>query len=491
MRNKFKKKLLGLTWDALDRWADPRSVARGKGYQTRVEDVVEMPDGGIVARVHGRDDYLTKIVLKPNGALEAECTCPVGYRCKHAVALVLVAARQLKDGKGIEPCNPNDAYFDEIVDAFKTDESELAVVHDIVSEYLSQLKGDEIKNLMHELVAKVSGVRPYIMHKVEVMRASTADFVRMAKQAIKSATAGYYDRWDRRGGHDKVPDYGTVEEYFGKLKEAGDWKSVEALSGEYEMLLKNYMVVGGMPEPVNCWVETSSLAEARRIQRRMLLDYDDDFKKHAPIDLLPKIRLLWNNIPAQLAKENRKFIYTALKSGARAREYEAALGWLDDAGMIHQVFRAAPPRLPLTSYQDFSAFKLYMHDVGLLGAMSGTAPSMLLDGNALFTNFKGALTEQYVLQELLVAGYKPAYWTNDAGNAEVEFVVQGEKAVCPVEAKAGINTQAKSLKVYQKLFSPPFAIRTSLAGANDGSWIKDIPLYAFGPSIRQCCRVPL
>lgn len=226
MTDKFKKKLLGLTWDALDRWADPRSVARGKGYQTRVEDIVEMPDGCIVARVHGRDDYLTKIVLKPNGALEAECTCPVGYRCKHAVALVLVAARQLKDGKDIEPCNPNDAYFGEIVDAFKADESVPMVVHDIVSEYLLQLKGDEIKNLMHELVANVSGVRPYIRHKVKVMRASTADFVRMAKQAIKSATAGYYDRWDRRGGHDKVPDYGTVEEYFGKLKEAGDWKSL-------------------------------------------------------------------------------------------------------------------------------------------------------------------------------------------------------------------------------------------------------------------------
>ena len=151
MTDKFKKKLLGLTWDALARWADPRSVARGKGYQTRVEDVVEMPDGGIVARVHGRDDYLTKIALKPNGALEAECTCPVGYRCKHAVALVLVAARQLKDGKGFEPCNSNDAYFDEIVDTFKTDESVPTVVHDIVSEYLSQSRGDEIQNLMHEI----------------------------------------------------------------------------------------------------------------------------------------------------------------------------------------------------------------------------------------------------------------------------------------------------------------------------------------------------
>ena len=187
----------------------------------------------------------------------------------------------------------------------------------------------------------------------------------------------------------------------------------------------------------------------------------------------------------KLAKENKKFVYTALKSGARAREYEAALQWLDDAGMIKQVFRVGTPRIPLRSYIDLSAFKLYAHDVGLLGALSELPPSAIVEGNALFTNFTGALTEQYVLQELLVAGYKPAYWTNDAGNAEVEFVVQGEKDVYPVEAKAGINTQAKSLKVYRKLFSPPFAVRTSLADARDGTDTKDIPLFALAPFIRR------
>ena len=142
--------------------------------------------------------------------------------------------------------------------------------------------------------------------------------------------------------------------------EDGDWKSVEALSGEYEMLLKNYMVVGGMPEPVSCWVETSSLSEARHIQRRMLLDYDDDFKKHAPIELLPKIRLLWNNIPSQLAKENGKFIYSALKSGARAREYEVAVEWLRDAGMVYKVPRVERIGMPLSSYESDNLFKIYM-----------------------------------------------------------------------------------------------------------------------------------
>ena len=144
---------------------------------------------------------------------------------------------------------------------------------------------------------------------------------------------------------------------------------------------------------------------------------------------------------------------------------------------------ASHPRLPLTSYQDFSAFKLYMHDVGLLGAMSGTAPSMLIDGNALFTNFKGSLTEQFVLQELSANGITTNYWSSDSGNAEVEFVVQGEKDVFPIEAKAGINTKAKSLRVYREHFSPPYAIRTSLQPHHDGESVKDIPLYAFGSHI--------
>ena len=269
------------------------------------------------------------------------------------------------------------------------------------------------------------------------------------------------------------------------LLDEGDPKRSVPYAEELKDLLKRYLVVGGMPEAVGAYVETGNLREVREVQGEILSAYDSDFVKHAPSAMLPKIRLLWHSIPSQLSKENKKFVYTALKSGARAREYESALQWLDDAGMIKQVFRVGTPRLPLRSYYDFSAFKLYAHDVGLLGAMSDLPPSVILDENSLFTNFKGALTEQYVLQELLVAGFKPAYWTNDAGNAEVEFVVQGETAVYPVEAKAGINTQAKSLKVYRKLFSPPFAVRTSLADAKDGKETKDIPLFAVGQSVRR------
>ena len=270
-----------------------------------------------------------------------------------------------------------------------------------------------------------------------------------------------------------------------KAMETGDWKMLETMQEDFASLLRKYLFVGGMPEAVATFADTGDYAAVRRTHNEILVAYDADFVKHAPPELLPKIRLLWNNTPAQLAKENKKFIYTALKNGARAREYETAISWLDDAGMIHQVFRASPPRLPLTSYRDFSAFKLYMHDVGLLGAMSGTAPSMLLDGNALFTNFKGALVEQFVLQELAANGIATNYWSSDSGNAEVEFVVQGEKDVFPIEAKAGINTKAKSLRVYRELFSPPYAIRTSLQPHHDGEHVKDIPLYAFGSHIAR------
>ena len=265
-----------------------------------------------------------------------------------------------------------------------------------------------------------------------------------------------------------------------KALETGDWKMLEATQEDFKSLLGKYLFVGGMPEAVADFAETGDYGAVRKTQEEILVAYDADFVKHAPPVLLAKIRLLWQNIPAQLAKENKKFIYTALKNGARAREYETALNWLDDAGMIHQVFRASPPRLPLSSYQDFSAFKLYMHDVGLLGAMSGISPSMLLDGNALFTNFKGALAEQFALQELAADGIEPSYWTSDSGNAEVEFVVQGGSDVFPIEVKAGINTKAKSLKVYRERFKPPYAIRTSLQPYHNGEEVKDIPLYAFG-----------
>lgn len=265
----------------------------------------------------------------------------------------------------------------------------------------------------------------------------------------------------------------------------GDWETVSRLSADYQSLLKSYCIIGGMPEAVNIWTKTQSYSEARNVQKSILADYDDDFKKHATKDLLPKIRLLWNNIPTQLAKENKKFIYTALKSGARAREYEKALQWLEDAGMLKQVFRTCPPRMPLKAYRDFGAFKLYVHDVGLLGAMSDLPPQIILQENALFTNFKGATTEQFIFQELCALGIEPGYWTPDSGTAEVDFVIQGADAVYPIEVKSATNTKAKSLTTYRQLYSPPFAIKSSLKDYSCEGNVHSLPLYALGTHIRS------
>ena len=270
----------------------------------------------------------------------------------------------------------------------------------------------------------------------------------------------------------------------GRIEERA-WPAVAAFHSAYSDLLKRYYIVGGMPEAVSVYCEEHDFAVVRKVQREILLAYDKDFAKHAPPALLPKIRLLWNSIPRQLAKENKKLIYTALRPGARAREYETALQWLEDAGMIHQVHRVSRPGIPLKAYEDFSAFKLYAHDVGLLAAMSDVPQRMLIEGNELFTHFKGALTEQFVLGELVAAGVVPYYWATDEGMSEVEFVVQGDEAVYPMEVKAERNLQSKSLKSYRTRFAPRKCLRTSLTKRAVGEFTDDIPLYAIGNVIND------
>jgi uncharacterized protein len=266
------------------------------------------------------------------------------------------------------------------------------------------------------------------------------------------------------------------------------WSMISAFHETYEELLKRYFLVGGMPEAVSEYAQTHDFKGVRRVQNEILLAYDKDFAKHASMTLLPKIRLLWNAIPSQLARENKKLIYTALRPGARAREYEVALQWLADAGMIHQVRRVSRPGIPLKAYEDFGAFKLYAHDIGLLAALSNLPERVLLEGSELFTHFKGAFTEQYVLGELVAEGVEPYYWTADEGMAEVEFVVQGETTVYPLEVKAGINLQAKSLKAYCARYQVSRGLRVSLAEHHVGPLIDDIPLYAIRSAIRPYLR---
>lgn len=243
--------------------------------------------------------------------------------------------------------------------------------------------------------------------------------------------------------------------------------------------LKQYYYIGGMPEVVQAFVDNKDFNEARTIQQRILSAYEQDFSKHAPNDAVPRIRMIWNSIPSQLAKENKKFIYGLIKEGARAKDYELALLWLSDCGLVHKVNRVTVPNLPLKAYEDLRAFKLFFVDIGLLSCLAGLRQNVLLDGNELFKEFKGALTEQYVLQELKTRkGIQCYYWTAERGTAEVDFVVDDGADVFPIEVKAEINLQAKSLKVFHEKYRPAKSIRTSMADYKDEGWLINLPLWA-------------
>ena len=243
--------------------------------------------------------------------------------------------------------------------------------------------------------------------------------------------------------------------------------------------LKQYYYIGGMPEVVQAFVDNKDFNEARTIQQRILSAYEQDFSKHAPNEAVPRIRMIWNSIPSQLAKENKKFIYSLIKEGARAKDYELALLWLSDCGLVHKVNRVTVPNLPLKAYEDLRAFKLFFVDIGLLSCLAGLRQNVLLDGNELFKEFKGALTEQYVLQELKTRkGIQCYYWTAERGTAEVDFVVGNGAEVFPIEVKAEINLQAKSLKVFHEKYRPAKSIRTSMADYKDEGWLINLPLWA-------------
>lgn len=268
------------------------------------------------------------------------------------------------------------------------------------------------------------------------------------------------------------------ERYMDLLRK-GDFDMATTFKQDYIDLLKHYYYVGGMPEAVQSFADNRDFNEVREIQRRILEAYEQDFSKHAPNEAVPRIRMLWNSIPAQLAKENKKFIYGLIKEGARAKEYELAMLWLTDCGLVHKVHRVTMPHLPLKAYEDLKAFKLFLVDVGLLSCMVGLRQDVLLDGNELFKEFKGALTEQYVLQQLkTIKALNIYYWTADRGTAEVDFVIDNGSDVIPVEVKAEVNLQAKSLKVYRDKFQPKLSIRTSMADYRKEDWLLNLPLWA-------------
>jgi ATPase len=269
------------------------------------------------------------------------------------------------------------------------------------------------------------------------------------------------------------------------LLEAQDWQMITAMKSKYMELLRQYYFTGGMPEAVKTFVQSQDLQAVREVQNGLLLAYEQDFSKHiADPRLVMRVRVLWNALPSQLARENKKFMIGQVQQGGRLKDFELALQWLRDSGLIYPVYRVKKPHLPLTGYQD-NVFKLFCLDVGLLAAKSYLEPRILLEGNRLFTEFKGALTEQYVLQQLQVCQRYPLfYWATDKGTAEVDFIVQRQQAIVPLEVKAEENLRAKSLKSYCEQFQPPLALRVSMSDYRQESWLTNVPLYAISEFAR-------
>ncbi len=271
----------------------------------------------------------------------------------------------------------------------------------------------------------------------------------------------------------------TGNERFTELLEKQDFQMITSFKQTYIDSLKYYYFVGGMPEAVQSFVEEKDFNEVRAIQKRILAAYEQDFSKHAPVEIVPKIRMLWNSIPSQLAKENKKFVYGLVREGARAKEYETAIMWLTDCGLVHKVSRVNTAGIPLKAYEDLKAFKLYVLDVGLLGCMTGLRQRTLLDGKDLFIEFKGALTEQYVCQQLkTIQDLNVYYYTNERGSCEVDFIIDTGEQIIPIEVKAEVNLKAKSLRTYSDKYSPEISLRISMADYKREDWLVNLPLYA-------------
>lgn len=266
-----------------------------------------------------------------------------------------------------------------------------------------------------------------------------------------------------------------------KLLKNNDFEMIRIFNMKLKDYLKLYYFIGGMPEAVDSYAKNKDLTEVRNIQEKLLEAYEQDFSKHAPSNIVPRIRQLWNNIPTQLAKENKKFIYSLIKQGARAREYEIALSWLIDCGLVYQINRVNNSKIPLSAYQDFSAFKLYLLDVGLLTAMAGVDAKTLLEGNDFFEEFKGSLTEEYVLCQLKeCTNLDVFYWSSDTGYAEVDFITQIGGDNVPIEVKSNENLQSKSLKAFAEKYDNKKNVRTSMSDYRKKDWLINIPLYSIG-----------
>lgn len=268
------------------------------------------------------------------------------------------------------------------------------------------------------------------------------------------------------------------------LIKSSNWSMIKRFSEVLSTHLRWYYLVGGMPEVVGDFALNQDFKRVKQIQSDILNAYEQDFSKHAPIREVPRIRMVWNSIPSQLAKDNKKFIYGQLRSGARSKDYELAIQWLIDSGLAHRVTHVAKANVPLKAYEEAAYFKLYMLDVGLLSALSNLNAQTVIEKHRLFTEFKGALTEQFVMQELLHNNNNIHYWTSKA-SAELDFLIEYQNQIIPIEVKAEENLQSKSLKVFRDKYNPDTCFRFSMSHYRNESWLINIPLYAVGEFLNE------
>lgn len=268
------------------------------------------------------------------------------------------------------------------------------------------------------------------------------------------------------------------KEQLANILRAKNWTVISMLEEELIGLLRQYYYVGGMPAAVLAHTQREGLQEVRRIQRQIITDYRRDFSKHAPVREVPRINMVWDSIPAQLAKENKKFVYGAMKKSARANNFEIAIQWLIDAGLAYKVTRVNSPHLPLKFYEDPNAFKLFMLDVGLMGAMAETDAATMLVGNSVFSEYKGAFTELYVFTQLKALECPLYYHAVDNSSIEIDFLTQRDGQVVPMEVKAEVNVKAKSLRTFINSNPQLKAIRFSMLPYKEQEWMTNIPLYA-------------
>ena len=270
-------------------------------------------------------------------------------------------------------------------------------------------------------------------------------------------------------------DEGTLSEAL----DTKDYTLIDNFSDKYLFWLKNYYYIGGMPAVVDAFRMHKDYGEVRQIQNDIVRQYEGDFGKHIDSHTLPRIRMVWDSIPIQLAKENKKFFFGQIKKGARSSEYEIAIQWLIDCGLVYKVSRVNEPHMPLKAYKSMNAYKLFLIDVGLLGAMSELEAESILEGNDIFIEFKGALSEQYVLQQLISdTEYTPYYYGTEKATFEQDFLIQKGKNIIPIEVKAETNIHSQSLKAYCDKYHPERAVRFSALKYMNQEWMENIPLYA-------------